>query len=30
MSSLTYCKDCVYWDITHAGTGIDDCDSLVL
>ena len=20
MSSLTYCKDCIYWDITHAGT----------
>ena len=20
MTSPTYCKDCIYWDITHAGT----------
>lgn len=20
MSSRTYCKDCVFWDLTHAGT----------
>ena len=20
MNSATYCKDCIFWDITHAGT----------
>ena len=20
MNSTTYCKDCIFWDITHAGT----------